>query len=107
MGGDAAGVPEDAGQVHQVPGGEGGVAVGEVVVGAARAVVQVGRAGAGLADPAGVGLRRDRVAEVLQRVEDVHRAVLDPVLVAGDDAAADATVVGPLSFVVEQVGVAV
>jgi hypothetical protein len=52
---------------------------------------------AGLADPAGVGLRRDRVAEVLQRVEDVHRAVLDAVLVAGDQAAADAAVVGVLA----------
>ena len=58
--------------------------------------------GPGLADPAGVGLRRDHVAEVLQRVEDVHRAVLDAVLVAGDEAAADASVVGVLAVVVEQ-----
>ena len=87
--------------------GEGRVAVGEVVLRAAGALVEVGGAGAGLADPAGVGLRRDRVAEVLERVEDVHRAVLDAVLVAGHQAAADAAVVGVLAGVVEQVRVAV
>ena len=84
-----------------------GVAVGEVVLGPPEPGVEVARARAGLADPAGVGLRRDRVAEVLQRVEDVHRAVLDAVLVAGDEAAADAAVVGVLAGVVEQVRVAV
>src|SRR5688572_32521797 len=41
------------------------------------------RPGAGLADPAGVGLRRHGVAEVLEGVEDLHGAVLDAVLVAG------------------------
>ncbi len=35
VGGDAAGVLEDPRQVQHVPGGEGGVAVGEVVLGAA------------------------------------------------------------------------
>ena len=94
-------------QVQQVPGHERGVAVGEVVLGPAGAGVEIGRPRAGLADPAGVGLRRDGVAEVLQRVEDVHGAVLDAVLVAGDQAAADAAVVGVLAGVVEQVGVAV
>ena len=84
--------------VHQVPGHERGVAVGEVVLRAAAARVEVRRSRAGLADPAGVGLRRDRVADVLQRVEDVHRAVLDAVLVAGDQAAADPAVVGVLAL---------
>ena len=54
-----------------------------------RPGVEVRRAGPGLADPAGVGLRRDRVADVLEAVEDVLRAVLDAVLVAGDEAPAD------------------
>ena len=63
-----------------------------------RARVEVRRARAGLADPAGVGLRRDRVADVLQRVEDVLRAVLDAVLVAGDQAAADPAVVEVLAL---------
>ena len=54
--------------------------------------------GPGLADPAGVGLRRDRVADVLQRVEHVVRAVLDAVLVAGDQAAADSAVVEVLAL---------
>src|SRR5262245_51860753 len=66
VGGDAVGVLQHPGQVQQVPGHEGGVAVREVVLGAARAGVQVGRPGPGLADPAGVGLGRDDVAEVLQ-----------------------------------------
>ena len=59
------------------------------------------------ADPTGVGLGRDHVAEVLQRVQDVHRAVLDAVLVAGDQTAADPSVVGVLAVVVEEVAVAV
>ena len=63
--------------------------------------------GPGLADPAGVGLRRDRVAEVLQAVEHVHRAVLDAVLVPGDQAPADPAVVGVLPRVVEQAGAGV
>jgi hypothetical protein len=66
--------------VQEVPGHEGGVAVGEVVVRAAAALVEVGRSGAGLPDPAGVGVGRDRVADVLERVEDVLGAVLDPAL---------------------------
>src|SRR4051794_29838364 len=66
VGGDAAGVLEHARHVQEVPGGEGGVAAGEVVLGSAGALVEVGGAGAGGADPAGVGLRRDGVAEVLE-----------------------------------------
>ena len=86
----------------QVPRHERGVAVGEVVLRPAGTRVEIGRTGPGLADPAGVGLRRDRVAEVLQAVQDVHRAVLHAVLVAGDQAAADPAVVGVLARVVEQ-----
>src|SRR6516164_4741563 len=66
VGGDAAGVFEHPGQVQQVPGHERGVAVGEVVVRAARTRIEVGRTRAGLADPAGVGLRRNRVTQVLK-----------------------------------------
>jgi hypothetical protein len=61
----------------------------------------------GLADPPGVGLRRNRVPQVLQAVEDIHRAVLDTVLVAGDQAAGDPAVVGVLAGLVEQVRAAV
>src|SRR5215207_2130353 len=56
VGRDAPGPLQHRPQVHQVPGREGGVAVGEVVLGTARARVEVGGPGAGLADPAGVGL---------------------------------------------------
>src|ERR671911_390239 len=99
---DAAGPLQHRPQVHQVPGREGGVAVGEVVLGTAGPRVEVGRPRTGLADPAGVGLGRDRVAEVLEAVEDVHGAVLDPVLVAGEQAAADPAVVGVLAGLVQQ-----
>src|SRR4051794_2824076 len=104
---DAAGVLEHARHVQQVPGHERGVAVGEVVVDATGVRVEVARPRPGLADPAGVGLRRDRVPEVLERVEDVHRAVLDAVLVTGDQAAGGAAVVGVLAVLVEEVRVAV
>ncbi len=107
MGGDAAVVLQQAREVHQVPRHERGVPVGEVVVATAAGVVEVRGARAGLADPAGVGLRRDRVPEVLQRVEDVHRAVLDAVLVPGDQAPADPPVVGVLARLVELAGVPV
>ena len=49
-------------------------------------------------------LRRDRVADVLQAVEDVLRAVLDAVLVAGDQAAGDPAVEEVLALVVELAG---
>ena len=42
--------------------------------GPAGALVEVGRTGAGLADPAGVGLGRDGVADVLEGVEHAHGA---------------------------------
>ena len=63
--------------------------------------IEVRRTWPGLPDPARVGLRRDRVAEVLQAVEDVHRAVLDAVLVARDQTPRDAAVVGVLAGGVE------
>jgi hypothetical protein len=52
------GVIEHPGQVKQIPRHECGVAVGEIVVRAAGARVEVRRAGAGFADPAGIGLWR-------------------------------------------------
>src|ERR1700754_2807395 len=82
--GDPSRVLEHPGQMQQIPGHERGVAVGEVVLRATRAGVEVGRARSGRADPAGVGLRRDGVPEVLQAVEDILGAVLDAVLVTGD-----------------------
>src|SRR2546430_10723023 len=100
---NAARVLEHPGQVHQVPGHERGVAVGEVVLRTTGARVQIGRTGTGLADPPGIGLRRARVTQVLQAVQHVHGAVLDAVLVAGDQAATHPAVVGVLPSNVEQV----
>src|SRR5215212_8998763 len=70
VGGNAALVLEHPRQVHQVPGHERGVPVGEVVLRTARTRIEVARSGTRLADPARVGLGRDGVAEVLQRVQD-------------------------------------
>jgi hypothetical protein len=78
--------------VHQVPGHEGGVAVGEIIVDALEAAagfgVAVAGTGAGFTDPAGISLGRDGIAQVLQAVKDVLSAMLDTVFVAGDQAAA-------------------
>ena len=93
--------------MEEVPCHERRVAVREVVGGTAAARVEVRGSGASLADPSCVGLRRDRVTEVLQGVQDVHGAVLDAVLVAGDEAAADAPVIGVLPELVQQMRVAV
>src|SRR5688572_16166017 len=102
-----AGVLEQPGEVQQVPRHERRVPVREVVVRPTRSRVEVRRAGAGGTDPAGVGLWWDRVADVLQGVEHVLGAVLDAVLVAGDQAATDPAVVEVLAAVVEQVRPAV
>ena len=100
--GDAAGVLEHPGRVHQVPRHEGRVAVGEVVLGAARFGIEVARTRADLADPTGVGGWRDAVADVLQAVEDRHCGMLDAVLVAGDQCARRLSVEDVLALVVEQ-----
>src|SRR5947207_5212459 len=99
---NAARVLQHARKVQQVPGHERGVAVGEVVVRPAGSRIQIGRSGSGLADPPGVGLRWNRVSQVLQAVQHVHGAVLDAVLVAGDQAAAHPAVVRVLAGIVEQ-----
>ena len=54
------------------------------------------------ADPPGVRLRGDRVAQVLEAVEDVHRTVFDAIFVPGDQAASNAAVVRILLFLVEE-----
>src|SRR5438105_707808 len=68
VGGDPAVVLQHAGHVQQVPRHERGVAVGEVILGTAGAGIEIGRAWSGRANPAGIGLRRDHVPEMLQRV---------------------------------------
>ena len=75
---DPARILQHACQVQEIPRHEGGVAIGEIVFKPARALVEVGRAWTGLADPPGVGLRRNDVAQVLERIQDVHGAVLTP-----------------------------
>lgn len=102
VGGEPAGVAQEPGEVHEVPGHEGGGAVGEVVLGPSEAIIEVGGTGACFAEPGGVGLGWDGVAEVLEGVENVHGAVLGAVLVAGDKAATDPPVIGVLAGVVEQ-----
>ena len=91
--------------MHQVPRHEGGIAAGEVVVEAFVSLaillrVAIAGAGAGLADPSRVGLRRYRVTDMLQRIEHTHADVLYAVLIAGDHAAADLAVEGILPLVV-------
>ncbi len=66
MGGNAAGILQHPRQMHQVPGHERRVALGEVVVDA-DTVIAIGRARSGLADPARIGLRRDDIAQMLKR----------------------------------------
>ncbi len=104
MRGNAASVLQHPCEMHQVPCREGRIAPCEIIVEArAAAVVEhvaIGRPRARLANPACVGLWRDRVADMLERVEDAHRAVLDPVFVSGDEAAADLAVENILALVV-------
>src|SRR5215210_6772429 len=85
VGRDATGILYHPRQVHEVPGHKRGVPVREVVFRTTGAGVQVRGTRAGLPDPTRVGLGRYRVAQVLERVEYVHRTVLDPVLVARDE----------------------
>src|SRR4051794_41918195 len=78
VGRDATGVLEEPRDVQQVPGQERRVAVGEVVLRSARSGIEVGRPGAGLAEPRAVGLWRGRVARGLRRGEGVYRAGVRP-----------------------------
>jgi len=91
--------------VEQIPRQERGVALGELVLktdtAAVSKAVAVAWAGTRFADPSGVGLRRDRIADVLQAVEDVGRAMFDAVLIASDQAASNLAVVEPLTSVVQ------
>ena len=82
---------EHPGQMHQVPGHDRGV--GSRVNSLSKPVrppfflssSPKGRPRPRLADPPAIGLRRDGVAEVVQREAEAHRDMLDPVFVAGDD----------------------
>ena len=98
--------------VHQVPAHDRGVLVRELAVVAdafvaALDLVAVARTRADLAEPAAVGLRRDHVADVRHRVEDLRRAGLHAVLVAGDHAAGRLAVVEVLTPVVALAAVGV
>src|SRR5690606_23713028 len=86
MGGDATLALQHPRQVHHVPRREGHVSIREVVLWTARPGIEVGRTRPGVADPSRIRCRGDHVTDVLERVEDIHGAVLDAVLVAGDDA---------------------
>jgi hypothetical protein len=61
----------------------------------------------GLTNPAGIGLGRDGVAQVLEAEEQVHGAVLDPVVIAGQRAAGHPPVVGVLAGLVQPAGAGV
>ena len=91
---NAARILYHSGEVHEVPGHEGGIAVGEVVLGPTGARVEIGRTRAGLTHPPHVSLGWNGVAQVLQRVENVHGAVLGTIFVACDDTAPDSAIVG-------------
>lgn len=95
---------QHARRVQQVECHEGVVFLGEFIVEAgARSVVLViaiGRAGACFANPAAIGLWRDRNADVLYRLEHAHSNVFDAVLVARHNGAADFAVKGILALVV-------
>ena len=67
--------PED-GRIPESPWKCGRVALGELVLRSTGALVEVGRSWPGLSDPAGVGVGGDRVTQVLQGVQDIHRHVL-------------------------------
>ena len=60
----AAGILQHPREMHQVPSHEGGISLREIVV-QPYAAVAIGRTGARLPDPTGIGLWRDDVAEVL------------------------------------------
>ena len=99
--GDAAVVLQDRSEVHEIPTHESRVAVREIVFWPARSFVEIAGTGSDFADPAGVGGGRNRIADVLQAVEQVRRAVLHAVFVAGDDSATDLAIENVLAFVVK------
>jgi hypothetical protein len=104
MRGNAAGAPQHVREGQQIPGHEARAAPGEFVLRSAGTWIEVRRSGPGFANPSTVGLRRNQVPQVLQRVEYTHGTVFGAVFVAGDDAAADAAVVDKLTVSVQLAG---
>jgi len=75
MGRDPTGILDHPRHVHEIPGHERGIAIGEVVLRSARTRVEIRRARASFAQPVSVRLRRNHVPEVLQRIQNIHTRV--------------------------------
>ena len=76
---DSTRILDHSRQMQQIPGHESRVAVGKIVLGPARPRIEVRRAWSYSSQPARIGLRRDDVAKVLERIEDIHGAVFGAV----------------------------
>lgn len=98
-------------RVHQVPRHKRRVALRELVVepgpGSVLALIAVAEPRPRFSNPTGVGLWRDHVSDVLQRIENAHRTMLDAILIASNEAPANASVVGVLTGVIELRGIRV
>src|SRR6185436_7935654 len=81
--------------------------VGKVTFWAARPFVQITWPRANGANPAGIGLGGNGVAEVLQAIQHIHGTMFDSVFVAGNQTAADFAIVGILPCLVQKTRVGV
>src|SRR6185503_6858169 len=52
-------------------------------------------------DPAGIRLRRNNIAEVLETVEDIHSTVFDAILIASYETSANFSVKGILTLLIK------
>ena len=107
----AARVAQHACHVHKVEGHECQIAACEraVIAGtfAAFGFIAVGGTGTGFANPAAIGLGRDRIAYMLKGVEHGLGYMLDAILIAGDDGPANFAIVDILVFRVALAGMGV
>lgn len=98
MRGYAAGVFDCPRNVQQVPGHESRAAVGEVVLRAAGSRIEIRKPQTDRAQPPGIGLWGDYIAQMLQCKVNVRGTVLCAILVPGNQAATDTSLISVLSI---------
>ena len=98
---------EHSRKVEQIPGHECGVAIGKIILGPSRSGIQIGGSRSCRSQPVGIRLRRDDVAEMLEGIENIHRAVLGSVLVARNQTASDTTVEDVLAVFMQIPGIGI
>ena len=111
IGRETARILQQTRRMHQVPAQDCRVSLGEGVLAACGrsilALIAIAQTWTDLADPARIRLGRNGIADMGERVLQRHGGVLDPVLIAGDHAAARLAVIDELAIVLALSGLGI